>query len=97
MLKETGYPVLAPSKIKAVGGKYRTLEGMPVCARTFICSETLTLLKGHTENITEIDDPKEIVKQFQHSVTLAKEAGFDGIELLSQGYELPSATLLLPF
>ena len=31
MFKETGYPVLAPSKIKAVGGKYQTLEGMPVC------------------------------------------------------------------
>ncbi|KAL4904128.1 hypothetical protein BDW74DRAFT_168566 [Aspergillus multicolor] len=41
--------------------------------------------KGHTENITEIEDPKKIVEQFRHSVILAKEAGFDGIELLSQG------------
>lgn len=30
MLRETGYPVLAPSKIRAKGGKFRTLEGAPV-------------------------------------------------------------------
>jgi 2,4-dienoyl-CoA reductase-like NADH-dependent reductase (Old Yellow Enzyme family) len=30
MLKESGYPVLAPSKIPAKGGKYHALEGMPV-------------------------------------------------------------------
>ena len=30
LLKEGGYPVLAPSKIKAAGGKFRTLEGIPV-------------------------------------------------------------------
>lgn len=31
MLKESGYPVLAPSRVKASGGKFRTLEGLPVC------------------------------------------------------------------
>ena len=69
MLKETGHPVYAPSKIPAKGGKFRTLEGTP----------------GHTHNLTEIEYPKVIVEQFRHSVTLAKQAGFDGIELLSQG------------
>ncbi|PYI03523.1 flavo protein NADH-dependent oxidoreductase [Aspergillus sclerotiicarbonarius CBS 121057] len=69
MLKQSGYPVYAPSKIPAKGGKFRTLEGNP----------------GHTHNLTEIDDPKAIVEQFRRSVTLAKRAGFDGIELLSQG------------
>lgn len=69
MLKETGLPVHAPSKVPAKGGKFRTLEGTP----------------GHTHNITEIDEPNSIVEQFRHSSTLAKQAGFDGIELLSQG------------
>ena len=69
MLKDNGYPVYAPSKIAAKGGKFRTLEGTP----------------GHTHNIVEIDNPKAFVGQYRHSVTLAKEAGFDGIELLSQG------------
>lgn len=69
MIKETGHPVYAPSKVPAKGGKYRTLEGLP----------------GHTRNLTEISDPKEIVEQFRQSVVLAKQAGFDGIELLSQG------------
>ncbi|KAL2826133.1 hypothetical protein BDW59DRAFT_161259 [Aspergillus cavernicola] len=69
LLKETGYPVLAPSKIPAAGGKYRTLPGAP----------------GHTQNIIEIDNPKIIVEQFRKSVALAKDAGFDGVELLSQG------------
>lgn len=30
MLKESGYPVLALSKVKAKGGKFRTLEDFPV-------------------------------------------------------------------
>ena len=42
-------------------------------------------LKGHTSNITEIVDPSDIVNQFRNSVMLAEQAGFDGIELLSQG------------
>lgn len=69
MLKESGYPIYAPSKVPAKGGKYRTLEGLP----------------GHTHNITEIDEPETIIEQYRHSVTLAKTAGFDGIELLAQG------------
>jgi 2,4-dienoyl-CoA reductase-like NADH-dependent reductase (Old Yellow Enzyme family) len=69
MLKDIVYLVYAPAKVPAKGGKFRTLEGTP----------------GHTRNLTEIEDPKGIVEQFRHSVVLAKEAGFDGIELLSQG------------
>lgn len=69
MLKDIGHPVYAPSKVPAKGGKFRTLEGVP----------------GHTRNLTEIEDPKHLVEQFRQSVVLAKEAGFDGIELLSQG------------
>ncbi|KAL2785975.1 hypothetical protein BJX66DRAFT_347109 [Aspergillus keveii] len=69
MLREISYPVYAPSRVPAKGGKFRTLEGVP----------------GHTENVTEIVDPRVIVDQFRRSVALAKEAGFDGIELLSQG------------
>ena len=69
MLKENGYPVYAPSKVPAKGGKFRTLEGMP----------------GYTRNLTQIEDPKEFVEQFRRSVVLAKGSGFDGIELLSQG------------
>ncbi|KAI0131939.1 hypothetical protein BJ170DRAFT_679837 [Xylariales sp. AK1849] len=73
MLKDNNHPILAPSKIKASGGKYRMLKGSP----------------GHTENITKIKDPREVVEQYRHSVNLAKNAGFDGVELLSQGGYLP--------
>ncbi|KAJ4288965.1 hypothetical protein N0V90_011307 [Kalmusia sp. IMI 367209] len=69
MLKENNYPVLAPSKIPVSGGSYRLLEGKP----------------GHTNNITEIEDAKEIIDQYRNSVRLAKKAGFDGIEILAQG------------
>jgi NADH:flavin oxidoreductases, Old Yellow Enzyme family len=41
--------------------------------------------KGHTENITEIENVKDIVEQYRTSCVLAMDAGFDGIELLSQG------------
>ncbi|EHA25642.1 hypothetical protein ASPNIDRAFT_125262 [Aspergillus niger ATCC 1015] len=81
MLKESGYPIYAPSKVPAKGGKYRTLEGLP----------------GHTHNITEIDEPETIIEQYRHSVTLAKTAGFDGIELLAQGsQERPQGKQLPP-
>ncbi|KAF1986042.1 FMN-linked oxidoreductase [Aulographum hederae CBS 113979] len=69
MLKESGYPVLAPSKIPATGGKYHDPPG----------------IADHTVNITEIIDPQEIIEQFRNSVELAKQAGFDGIEILAQG------------
>ncbi|KAL2833529.1 hypothetical protein BJY01DRAFT_253493 [Aspergillus pseudoustus] len=64
-----GLPVSAPSPIPATGGRYRTLPGEP----------------GHSANITEIEDPKVIVEQYRHSVSPAKDAGFDGVELLCQG------------
>lgn len=31
MLKDNDYPVLAPSKVRAAGGKFRTLPDLPVC------------------------------------------------------------------
>ncbi|KAH7361825.1 flavoprotein NADH-dependent oxidoreductase [Plectosphaerella cucumerina] len=74
MLKESGQPVLAPPKLQAKGGKFRLLEGAPLSGSV-----------GHTANITEIEDPGQIVEQAWASVKLAKSAGFDGIELLSQG------------
>ncbi|PSN59476.1 FMN-linked oxidoreductase [Corynespora cassiicola Philippines] len=78
LLKAAGYPVLAPSSIKATGGSYRFLKGNP----------------GHTANITEIQNPREILEQYRHSVSLAKEAGFDGVEILAQGGFLPHNFLL---
>ncbi|KAL0933850.1 nadh:flavin oxidoreductase nadh oxidase [Colletotrichum truncatum] len=75
--KKHGGAVLAPSAIKAEGGKYRDLPGNP----------------GHTENVAAIDDPREIVNLYQRSCQLAKEAGFDGVELLAQGGYLPQQFL----
>ena len=67
-LKKGEYPVLAPSRIRAAGGKFRGLDGSP----------------GHTTNITEIEDPMNIVEQYRNSARLAKLAKFDSLELLSQ-------------
>ncbi|KAH7112103.1 hypothetical protein B0J11DRAFT_542664 [Dendryphion nanum] len=69
LLKENNYPVLAPSNIPSNSGKYRNIDGEP----------------GHSRNITEISDPEEIIGQYRNSATLAKKAGFDGIEILAQG------------
>jgi 2,4-dienoyl-CoA reductase-like NADH-dependent reductase (Old Yellow Enzyme family) len=69
IMKETGTRVLAPSSIKADGGKYRDLPGSP----------------GHTENIVAIEDPRDLVKTYRRAAELAKKAGFDGVELLAQG------------
>jgi hypothetical protein len=33
-----------------------------------------------------IEDPREVVEIYRRSAQLAKEAGFDGVELLAQGY-----------
>lgn len=49
MLKESGYPVLAPSKVKAEGGKFRTLEGLPVFFFFFFfCSVLCLVAEGLT-------------------------------------------------
>ncbi|KAH6633048.1 hypothetical protein C7974DRAFT_412076 [Boeremia exigua] len=71
MMKETGYPVLAPSCIQAKAGKYRFLDGVP----------------GHTANLTPMTNEhiKEVVEQYRYSCELAKEAGFDGVEIIAQG------------
>lgn len=70
-LRETGYPVLAPSAIQAKAGKYRFLDGVP----------------GHTANITPMSGEhiEEVVEQYRHSCELAKQAGFDGVEVIAQG------------
>jgi hypothetical protein len=49
---------------------------------------SLTQAQGHTHNVTEIQDVTEIIEQYRNSVAFAKEASFDGIELLSQGQVL---------
>lgn len=71
MLKEFGYPVLAPSAIQSKAGKYRYLPGKP----------------GHTANITPMTSMHigEVIEQYRNSCALAKEAGFDGIEIIAQG------------
>lgn len=42
-------------------------------------------IQGHTENVEEIKDPREVVETYRRSMQLAKKAGFDGVELLAQG------------
>ncbi|KAF1922972.1 FMN-linked oxidoreductase [Didymella exigua CBS 183.55] len=71
MLKQTGYPVLAPSAIQAKAGKYRFLPGAP----------------GHTRNITAMTRAHiaDVVEQYRHASALARGAGFDGVEIIAQG------------
>lgn len=45
-----------------------------------------TFVQGHTANITVIENPREIIETYRNAVALAKVAGFDGVELLAQGY-----------
>jgi 2,4-dienoyl-CoA reductase-like NADH-dependent reductase (Old Yellow Enzyme family) len=47
LLKESGYPVLAPSKIRAAGGKFRTLEGVPVSGTLGVDSRIPRILNVH--------------------------------------------------
>ncbi|KAF6810389.1 hypothetical protein CSOJ01_06330 [Colletotrichum sojae] len=49
--------------------------------------------KGHTENITEIERPSDVVGIYRRAASLARSAGFDGIELLAQGGYLPQQFL----
>ncbi|RAH76998.1 FMN-linked oxidoreductase [Aspergillus japonicus CBS 114.51] len=69
IMKEKSGRVLAPSSIKAEGGKYRDLPGEP----------------GHTENVEEIENPRDVIDTYRNAVLLARHAGFDGVELLAQG------------
>ncbi|OJK01637.1 hypothetical protein ASPACDRAFT_1855006 [Aspergillus aculeatus ATCC 16872] len=41
--------------------------------------------QGHTDNVEEIKNPRDVIDTYRHSVLLAKHAGFDGVELLAQG------------
>jgi hypothetical protein len=88
-MKEMKGRVLAPSSIKAEGGKYRDLPGSPVRHNPgpIILRLRLTLCnyQGHTDNVEAIQDPRTIVETYRHSLLLAKRAGFDGTELLAQG------------
>ncbi|KAL4904753.1 hypothetical protein BDW74DRAFT_185346 [Aspergillus multicolor] len=77
IMLEKGRKVLAPSSIRAEGGKYRDIPGSP----------------GHTSCIEAIRDPRDVIETYRHSVALAKKAGFDGVELLAQGGYLPQQFL----
>ncbi|EWG54451.1 hypothetical protein FVEG_12667 [Fusarium verticillioides 7600] len=58
IIREKGGKVLAPSVIKAQGGKYRDLPGMP----------------GHTDNIDAITHVQAVVDTYRRSCELAKSA-----------------------
>ncbi|KEF59305.1 uncharacterized protein A1O9_04149 [Exophiala aquamarina CBS 119918] len=77
IMKNAGRSVLAPSSISAKDGKYHDLPGFP----------------GHTDNVTAIEDPRDLIETYRRSISLAKTAGFDGIELLCQGGYLPQQFL----
>ncbi|KAK4497790.1 hypothetical protein PRZ48_010444 [Zasmidium cellare] len=62
--------VLAPSKVKAAGGRFRTGDGGYL---------------ENTENLIAIEDPRVVVEQFEKTAILSKQAGFDGIEVLALG------------
>lgn len=71
MSKDRGYPILAPSAIQSKAGKYRFLEGSP----------------GHTANITPMTPAHiaGVIEQYRDSCALAREAEFDGVEIIAQG------------
>ncbi|KAK1657431.1 hypothetical protein BDP55DRAFT_699009 [Colletotrichum godetiae] len=79
IMKKHGGVVLAPSAVKANAGKYRDLSGKPV-------SE----MNGEdTHNVVAIQEQKDVIEIYRRSCLLAKQAGFDGVELLAQGGYLP--------
>ncbi|CAI6337667.1 unnamed protein product [Periconia digitata] len=71
MLRDANYPVLAPSAIPSESGSYHLLDGKPPHTRS-----PTAMTKTHIQ---------EILKQYTTSASLAKAAGFDGIEVLAQG------------
>ncbi|EQB51690.1 NADH:flavin oxidoreductase/NADH oxidase [Colletotrichum gloeosporioides Cg-14] len=73
IMKKHGGVVLAPSAVPAMDGKYRDLPGQP----------------GHTHNVVAIDNPKDVIDTYRRSFELARQANFDGVELLAQGGYLP--------
>ncbi|KAF4449506.1 putative NADPH2 dehydrogenase chain OYE2 [Fusarium austroafricanum] len=77
IMKAKGGKVLAPSAIKAEGGKYRYLPGVP----------------GHTANLEAIVDIQAVIDTYRRACKLAKSAGFDGVEFLAQGGYLPQQFL----
>lgn len=88
LMKEMKGRVLAPSSIKAEGGKYRDLPGLPVRYDSWAYSiEIITdsVYQGHTDNVEAIQNPRTVVETYRRSLLLAKKAGFDGTELLAQG------------
>lgn len=44
-------------------------------------------MQGHPANVHAIEDVSEVIETYRRACQLAKSAGFDGIELLAQGYE----------
>lgn len=70
--RDYGKPTIAPSAIQARLGIAPDNDG--------VYDLEPGLEKGYSEP-TAIEDPKEVVELFRRSAVLAKEAGFDGVEL----------------
>jgi 2,4-dienoyl-CoA reductase-like NADH-dependent reductase (Old Yellow Enzyme family) len=70
--KDYGRPTIAPSAIQARMGIAPDNDG--------VYDLEPGLEKGYSKP-TAIEDPKDVVEQFRKSAVLAKQAGFDGVEL----------------
>lgn len=69
--RDGGFPgVLAPSRVKAAGGRFRTEDGGHL---------------ENAANLVAVEDPGIVVEEFKRTAILSKEAGFDGIEVLALG------------
>lgn len=82
--KDYGRPTIAPSAVQARMGIAPDNDG--------VYDLEPGLDKGYSMP-TAIENPKDVVEQFRKSAALAKEAGFDGVELhAANGYLLPQVS-----
>lgn len=82
--KNYGRPTIAPSAVQARMGIAPDNDG--------VYDLEPGLDKGYSMP-TAIENPKDVVEQFRKSAVLAKEAGFDGVELhAANGYLLPQVS-----
>lgn len=70
--KDYGKPTIGPSAIQARMGISPDNDG--------VYDLEPGLEKGYSKP-TAIENPKDVVEQFRRSAILAKQAGFDGVEL----------------